>query len=341
MDRVFIIAEAGINHNGSVKIAKALIEAAAGAGCDAVKFQTFKTENIVTKNASKAKYQLENTGTSESQFQMLKKLELAPSDYEELFSFCDNKKIAFMSTPFDEESVDFLDGLGMEVFKIPSGEITNKYLIQKIAEKKKPVVLSTGMSYLEEVKKAVEWIGGVWKNLENKPQLTLLHCVSEYPVKMENVNLLAIKTLESTFGLPVGYSDHTIGIEMPVAAVSIGAKIIEKHFTLDKNMEGPDHKASLEPDELAAMVTAIRNIEKAMGDGLKRPTENELATRKVVRKSLVAARDIKAGEVIKESDILIKRPGDGLPPDMFEQIVNKKAGVDISKDSLFKKSHFR
>lgn len=339
----FIIAEAGVNHNGSIKLAKKLIDVAVDAEADAVKFQTFKADKVVTATASKAKYQIENTGTDETQFEMLKRLELSLGAHKELFSYCNKKNIIFMSTPFDEGSADMLDNLGMTIFKIPSGEITNKPLIQHIAGKKKPIILSTGMSYLGEVEKAINWVMGVWeneymgKNLSTHPPihpLTLLHCVSNYPAVIEDVNLSAMKTMEGAFGLPVGYSDHTPGIETPIAAVALGVKVIEKHFTLDKNMEGPDHKASLEPHELKAMVRAIRNIEKAMGDGIKKPSKNEEEMRNIARRSLVAARDIKSGETILSGDIAIKRPGNGILPEFIDMIIGRKAAKNIAKDSL-------
>jgi sialic acid synthase SpsE len=251
-----------------------------------------------------------------------------------------SKNIIFMSTPFDEESVDMLDNFGMSIFKIPSGEITNKPLIQHIARKKKPIILSTGMSYLGEVEKAINWINEMWDELDKKPELTLLHCVSNYPAEVEDSNLLAIKTMERAFGLPVGYSDHAPGIEISIAAVALGAEVIEKHFTIDRNMEGPDHKASLEPDELKTMVNAIRNVGKAMGNGIKRPTKNEEDTRNIARRSLVAARHIKAGETVTLNDISIKRPGIGIAPELIEQIINKIAKIDIKKDSLLEWDYF-
>ena len=336
----FIIAEAGVNHNGNIDIAKKLIDVAVDAGTDAVKFQTFKAEKLVTTTASKAKYQIENTGTSETQFEMLRRLELSMDVYKELFSYCNKKNIIFMSAPFDEGSADMLDNLGMNIFKIPSGEITNKPLIQHIAGKKKPIILSTGMSYLGEVEKAISWINEIWDELDKKPELTLLHCVSNYPAEVEDSNLLAIKTMEGAFGLPVGYSDHTPGIEISIAAVALGAKVIEKHFTIDRNMEGPDHKASLEPDELKTMVKAIRNVEKAIGNGIKRPTRNEEDTRNIARRSLVASRHIKAGETVRLNDISIKRPGIGIAPELIEQIINKVAQIDIKKDSLLEWDYF-
>jgi len=332
--KTFIIAEAGVNHNGSVETAIKLIDTAVEAGADAVKFQSFKAEKLVTQTAPKAKYQLENMGTSESQLEMLKKLELSLPAHKELFAYCSNKGIIFMSTPFDEESADMLDGLGMEIFKIPSGEITDKPLIQHIAAKQKPVILSTGMSYLGEVEKAIGWVYEIWNDLNEKPQLTLLHCVSNYPAKTEDSNLLAMKTMEIAFGLPVGYSDHTMGIEISIAAVAMGAKVIEKHFTLDRNMEGPDHKASLEPDELKEMVKGIRNVEKARGDGIKKPANNERKTKDITRRSLVATRNIKAGNILELDDIASKRPRGGILPEFKEVVIGMQVKRDISVDSV-------
>lgn len=334
--KTFIIAEAGVNHNGDLEIATKLIDVAVEAGADAVKFQTFKAERVVAKTASKAKYQIRNTGKDTSQFEMIRKLELSDTGFERLFNYCKEKNIVFMSTPFDEDSADWLDNLGMEMFKIPSGEITNKSLIQHIAAKIKPIILSTGMSYLGEVEKAIGWINEVWDKLEKRPQLTLLHSVSDYPAKMEDVNLNVIKTMATAFRLPVGYSDHTLGIEIPIAAVAMNARVIEKHFTLDRNMEGPDHKASLEPDELKAMVKAIRNVEKALGDGIKRPTRNEDDIRKVSRRSLVAARDIEEDETIALEDVAIKRPGAGILPEFKELIVGMQVKRNIKADTVIK-----
>ena len=349
--KVFIIAEAGVNHNGSVELAKRLIDAADDAGADAVKFQTFKTEKVVTLTAEKARYQSKNTGTEGSQFDMLKLLELTPDAFEELFSYCEEKKMVFMSTPFDEESADELDKLGMSMFKIPSGEITNKSLIQHIASKKTVIILSTGMSHLGEVEKAIGWINKVWATDKQsissrsthqlvKP-LTLLHCVSNYPARAEDVNLNAIKTMEVAFGLPVGYSDHTMGIEVANAAVAIGAKVIEKHLTLDRDMEGPDHKSSLGPEDFKAMVNAIRTIEKVMGDGIKRAAKSEIDTMNIARRSLVAARDIKAGETVQANDILIKRPGTGIPAEFKDKVVGMKSGCDINVDSVIRWEDFK
>jgi N-acetylneuraminate synthase len=334
--KTFIIAEAGVNHNGSLEIARKLIDVSVKAGADAVKFQTFRAGRLVTATASKADYQIGNMGTDESQFEMLEKLEISSEMHRELFSYCNKKDIIFMSTPFDEESVDLLDNLGMQILKISSGEITNKPLIQHIASKKKPVFLSTGMSYLEEVEKAIGWIDGIWNKLDKRPQLTILHCVSNYPAETEDVNLNAIKTMETAFGLPVGFSDHTMGIEAAIAATAIGARVIEKHFTLDRNMKGPDHKASLEPGELEAMVKAIRNVENAMGDGIKKPTKSEIGIMNTVRRSLVTARDIKSGERLSPNDILIKRPGTGIPAEFKDNIVGMQLESDISVDSVIK-----
>lgn len=334
--KTFIIAEAGVNHNGDIDTALRLVDMAKKAGADAIKFQTFKSERLVAFSTPKAKYQKANTGSNESQLEMLKRLELTNDNFKRLFSYCRKKGIFFISTPFDEKSADMLDRLGMNIFKIPSGEITNKPLIQHIATKNKPVILSTGMSYLNEVEKAVEWIYDIWNKSGFNQQLTLLHCVSNYPAHAEDVNLYAMNTLKTAFGLSVGYSDHTLGIEIPIAAVAIGAKVIEKHFTLDRNMKGPDHKASLEPDELKAMVKAIRNVEKAMGDGIKRPTEKEDETRIIARRSLVAKRDIKKGDVIRSGDIIIKRPGSGILPEFKDIIKGMKAGKNIKADSVIK-----
>ena len=350
-DRVFIIAEAGVNHNGSVEIAKRLIDAAVDTGADAVKFQTFKTEKVVTLTAEKAKYQFKNTGIGDSQFEMLKPLELPFEAFEELLSYCEERKIIFMSTPFDEESVDVLDRLGLSIFKIPSGEITNKPLIQHVASKKKVIILSTGMSHLGEVEKAIGWISKILaadKQSINdmsthqpvKP-LTLLHCVSNYPARAEDVNLNAIKTMEVAFGLPVGYSDHTMGIEVAIAAVAVGARVIEKHLTLDRDMEGPDHKASLEPNELKTMVNAIRTIEKTMGDGIKRAAKSEIDTMNIARRSLVAARNIKAGEIVLANDIIIKRPGTGIPAEFKDIIIGMQLESDINVDSVIRWKDFK
>lgn len=334
--RTFIIAEAGVNHNGDAKTAKRLVDAAVDAGADAVKFQTFKTENIVTKSADKAAYQKQGARESETQYQMLKKLELSFDAHRELFDYCLFKNIIFMSTAFDEQSADMLDELGMRIFKIPSGEITNKPLIKHVAAKCKPVILSTGMSTLGEVEKAVGWLKDVWDKKEKHPELTLLHCVSSYPAPPEEANLRAMRTMSDALGIQSGYSDHTLGIEIALAAVALGAAVIEKHFTLDRAMPGPDHKASLEPGEFGWMVSAIRNIESAIGDGIKRPTSAEIDTKAVARRSLVASRNIKSGEIIRIEDIAIKRPGTGIAPEYKDMVIGMRAGHDMAADSVIR-----
>jgi len=332
----FIIAEAGVNHNGDIRLAHKLVDAAKEAGADAVKFQTFKAENVVSKLADKAEYQKETTNSKESQYEMIKKLELSFEDFVKIKDYCDKKDIIFLSTPFDYESVGFLESL-VPLYKIGSGEITNLPFLEYVAKKGKPMILSTGMSTLGEVEEAVKTIINVTSSLP----LTLLHCVSNYPAKYEDVNLKAMLTLKEVFELPVGYSDHTLGIEIAIAAVALGAKVIEKHFTLDRGLPGPDHKASLEPDELKKMVKAIRNVEKALGSGIKKPAQSELKVMKVARRSLVAARDIRAGEVIKESDILIKRPETGILPKFKEIIIGMRLTRDVKKDNPFDWEDFK
>jgi len=349
-DKCFIIAEAGVNHNGDLALACKLVDAAVEAGVDAVKFQTFKTENVVSKNTEKAEYQKKTTDTGESQLEMLKKLELPFEDFKKIKKYCDKKGIVFLSTPFDYESVDFLESL-VPLYKIGSGEITNLPFLEYIAEKGKPIILSTGMSTLGEVEEAITTIINVNPSFfdtshlspltSHASPLTLLHCISNYPAEYEDVNLKAMLTLKEAFKLPVGYSDHTLGIEVAVAAVALGAKIIEKHFTLDRNLPGPDHKASLEPDELNAMVKAIRNVEKSLGDGIKRPAQSELQVMKVVRRSLVAKKDIRAGETVKESDMLVKRPATGIPPKFKEIVIGMKPTRSIKKDELFNWEDFK
>lgn len=324
MDKTFIIAEAGVNHNGSFELAKKLIDAAAEAGADCVKFQTFKADTIVSKSAKKADYQKKTTDAAESQYQMLKRLELSESDHRELQKYCRKKGIMFLSTPFDVDSIDFLDSLGLECFKIPSGEITNLPYLRKVNSKHKPVIMSTGMATLNEIKEAL----AVLKNCK----VSLLHCTTEYPCPFESVNLKAIQTMRGEFHVPVGYSDHTKGIEVPIAAVAMGAKIIEKHFTLDRNMEGPDHKASLEPDELKAMVAAIRHIEAALGTGEKEPAECEKKNIAIARKSIVAKRAIKKGEILTEENLTVKRPGDGISPMKWDEVVGTVAERDYAED---------
>lgn len=326
-NHTYIIAEAGVNHNGDINLAYKLIDAAKKCGVDCIKFQTFKTENLVTKTAKKAEYQVENTKNNDSQFAMLKKLELSYDDFKSLKEYCDKIDIEFMSTPFDNDSVDLLEKLNMKTYKISSGDITNKPFLEYVASKNKPIILSTGMCTMDEVQDAVSWI----EKAGNK-QITLLHCTSNYPTPYSDVNMNAMITLDNAFPYPTGYSDHTKGIIIPIMAVSMGAVVIEKHFTLDKNMEGPDHKASLDVNELREMVKAIRDIESAKGSGEKQPAESELSTREVARKSIVAAREIKKGHVITREDLCLKRPGDGILPKEIDKIIGKTAVTNIDED---------
>jgi len=323
----FIIAEAGVNHNGSVKSTKKLIDVAKDAEADAVKFQTFKAENVVIKNAEKAEYQ--KTAKEESQYEMIKKLELTNEDFKELSDYTQKKGILFLSSPFDKESVDLLYELDVPAFKVGSGEITNFPLLKHIAKKEKPIILSTGMATLGEVEEALNVTrnGGV-------EDVILLHCVSNYPARIEDVNLRAMETLKHAFKLPVGFSDHSLGITVPIAAVALGACVIEKHFTLDRNLPGPDHKASLEPDELKEMVKAIRDVEKALGNGIKKPTKEEDKIKKIARRSIVAKIDIPKGTIIAEDMLDVKRPGTGIEPKYIDMIVGKKAKIDIKKEDL-------
>lgn len=329
MNKVYVIAEAGVNHNGSFELAKQMVLEAKKAGADAVKFQTFTAENLVTKYAKKARYQKETTDASQTQYQMLKKLELSYGDYCGLKALCESVKIDFLSTPFDLTSIELLEDLGVMRYKIPSGEITNYPYLLRIAKTHKPVILSTGMSTLEEVKETVE----VLKKY-GVPEIVLLHCNTEYPTPVEDVNLKAICTLSDKFHLQTGYSDHTLGIEIPIAAAVMGARIIEKHFTLDKTMEGPDHKASLEPGEFASMVKAIRNVEKAMGSGVKEPSVSETSNIVIARKSIVALKKIHKGEVFSEENITTKRPGNGISPMKWLNVIGKTASRDFEEDEL-------
>lgn len=328
MFKTYIIAEAGINHNGNLGIAKKLVDAAVKSGADAVKFQTFKTENMVTGYAKKAKYQEDTTGTG-SQFQMLKKLELSFDDHNILNKYCKEQGITFLSTPFDSESVNLLEKLNIPLYKISSGDLTNLPLLDHIARLKKPMIISTGMCGLGEVEKAINAIHDA-----GNFDITLLHCTSNYPTMYSDVNLNAMNTLKNAFKLPVGYSDHTLGIEVAIAAVAMGAKIIEKHFTIDNTFEGPDHKASLEPRELKQLVQSIRNIESALGDGVKKCRENEKSTRDVARKSIVASAVIKKGQVITIDQITFKRPGYGVSPELLNRIVGRTASCNISLDEI-------
>lgn len=330
MSKIFVIAEAGVNHNGSPEIARKMIDAAVEAGADAVKFQTFKADSLVRKDAQKAAYQQNNAADkSESQYEMLKKLELTEVVHRELIDYCKAKGIMFLSTPFDTDSIRMLVECGISIMKVPSGEITNYPYLREIARTGKPVIMSTGMCELQEVKDAVRVLKESGSN-----EITLLHCNTEYPTPMQDVNLRAMCTLKEELGLPVGYSDHTQGIEVPIAAAAMGAVVIEKHFTLDRNMEGPDHKASLEPEELRAMVQAIRNIEVAMGDGIKRPSASEMKNRDVARKSIVAKMNIRKGEVFTEENLTAKRPGNGISPMQWNDVIGLKADKDYEQDEM-------
>lgn len=320
---VLIIAEAGVNHNGSLEFAKQLIDKAVEAGVDIIKFQTFKSEKLVSKAAKQAEYQQRNIGKKdEGQLAMLKKLELSQADHEELIAYCNEKNIRFFSTAFDMDSIDYLHSLNMGLWKIPSGEITNYPYLRKIAQYKEPVILSTGMCELADIEAALNvlLVFGV-----KKEQITILHCNTEYPTPFADVNLKAMLEIGDKFNVQIGYSDHTKGIEVPIAAVALGATVIEKHFTLDKNMEGPDHKASLEPEELKAMVSAIRNIEQAIGTGHKTISESERKNIEIARKSIVAARPIKAGELFTEENLTVKRPGNGINPMRWNDVVGTRA----------------
>ncbi|MDD5006811.1 MAG: N-acetylneuraminate synthase [Syntrophorhabdaceae bacterium] len=329
--RTYIIAEAGVNHNGNIDIAKRMIDAAARAGADAVKFQTFVPEEIACGNAPKAEYQKRTTGDKGSQFDMLRRLALDADGHRKLLGYCSRKGIDFLSSPFDMQSIDLLNDLGLAMFKIPSGEITNLPYLQKIGGMKKKIIMSTGMADMKEIDRALKVLikAGTAKN-----NITLLHCNTEYPTPFEDVNLLAMTAMKKRFGVKVGYSDHTPGIEVPVAAVALGAEVIEKHFTLDRKMKGPDHKASLEPKELEAMVVAIRNIEKTLGNGIKRPSPSEIKNRAIARKSIVASMDIKKGEAFSEENITTKRPGTGIDPMMWYKVIGKKAKRNFRMDEL-------
>lgn len=320
---VLIIAEAGVNHNGDINQAKALIDAAADAGADLVKFQTFSADKIVSKTAKKAVYQQKNTESGDlSQYQMLKKLELSGATHHELIQYCNQRGIEFFSTAFDTDGVDFLEKLGFERFKVPSGEITNYPYLKRIAELKKPVILSTGMANLGEIETALQVLTS--EGLSRK-DITVLHCNTEYPTPMQDVNLKAMLTIQHAFGVQVGYSDHTLGIEVPIAAAALGASVIEKHFTIDRNLPGPDHRASLEPEELKAMVRAIRNIESAIGGhGRKEPSPSETPNKAVARKSLHLICTVQQNEVLEEKHLMPLRPGDGISPMQWKSIIGRK-----------------
>lgn len=332
MNHVTVIAEAGVNHNGSIELAKQLVDKAVEAGVDFIKFQTFKAANLVTKKARQAEYQKNNIGGGDdSQYQMLKNLELTQEEHFELIEYCKQKGVRFFSTAFDFDSIEFLDSLHLGLWKIPSGEITNYPYIKKIAQKQGEVILSTGMSTSEDIQNAVDVL---LKWGKTKDQITILHCNTEYPTPFEDVNLRAMLSIKEHFGTQVGYSDHTRGIEVPIAAVALGATVIEKHFTLDRNMPGPDHKASLEPDELKAMVSAIRNIEKALGSSEKKVTDSERKNIAVARKSIVAARNISEGEIFTEENLTVKRPGTGVSPMRWEEVLGTTAIRDFQEDEL-------
>ncbi len=328
-DKVFIIAEAGVNHNGSIKLAKKLIDVAVDSGADAVKFQTFKAENLVSKNTEKAEYQKKTTDASESQFDMIKTLELDIETHKELIAYCQEKSIIFLSTPFDHDSINLLSDLGLGIFKIPSGEITNLPYLRHIGSLKKQVILSTGMSTLQEVGDALDVLINAGTL---KANITVLHANTMYPTPMEDVNLNAMLTIQKEFDVAIGYSDHTLGIEVDIAAVAMGATVIEKHFTLDKTMDGPDHKASLEPKELKSMVRAIRNIEKAMGSFEKIPSPSESVNIDVARKSIVASQSIRKGDKLSNKNITTKRPGTGINPMKWDEIIATSAKKDYRMD---------
>ncbi len=330
MSRVLIIAEAGVNHNGDFKIAKKMVEKAKTCGADIVKFQTFIPKKLASKHAPMAKYQKENLGVDELQEKMLSKLTLKQDEYAELSDYCKKIGIGFLSTPFEIDSIHFLSDL-VDVWKIPSGEITDYPYLVEIAKTRKDVILSTGMSTMEEISDAFEVL-----RTNGTPKITILHCTTNYPTPMKDVNLRAMLTLKKQFNCPVGYSDHTKGIEVPIAAVSLGAEVIEKHFTLDCKMDGPDHKASLEPDELSLMVKSIRNIELALGSGIKLPTESEIANIPIVRKSIIAKKRIKQGELLTEDNITTKRPGTGINPMRWNEVLGTKAVKDFEEDELIK-----
>jgi N,N'-diacetyllegionaminate synthase len=325
----FIIAEAGVNHNGDLEVGKRLVEAASRAGADAVKFQSFKAERVVSASAPKADYQLRDTDPAESQLGMLRRLELSPNAQRELRAHCEKEGVHFLSTPFDEKSTDLLDGLGVRAFKIGSGEITNWPFLESVGRKGKPVILSTGMSYLSEVDEAVR----VLRHAGCK-QVILLHCVSDYPADPAEINLRGMRTLEAAFRVPVGFSDHTLGVEVALAAVALGACVIEKHFTLDRDLPGPDHRASLVPEELRRMIAAIRTVERALGDGVKRPAQAELKNRVAVRRSLVVVKDIPEGTVLQSDMLGALRPATGISPTLMGFVVGRKARHAIRAGQL-------
>jgi len=332
---VFIIAEAGVNHNGSVELAKQLIDVASNSGADAVKFQTFKAENLVAKDTQKAEYQKQTTDASESQFDMIKKLELDVEAHKELIAYCQEKDIMFLSTPFDHESIDLLSDLGLKIFKIASGEITNLPYLRHVGSLDKQVILSTGMSNLKEVGDALNILINAGTSKDN---ITVLHANTMYPTPMEDVNLNAMLTIQKEFDVAVGYSDHTLGIEVDIAAVAMGASCIEKHFTLDRAMDGPDHRASLEPEELKEMVDSIRNIEKALGSSEKKPSQSESVNIDIARKSIISKTDINKGDILDENNLCVKRPGNGISPMRWNEVIGTIAIKDYKKDTLIEKN---
>jgi N,N'-diacetyllegionaminate synthase len=334
MSHVFVIAEAGVNHNGSLDLALQLVDAAKASGADAVKFQTFRADQLATRSAHKAPYQERTTEDSESQFEMLQRLQLDASAHQRLIHHCRNVGIQFLSSPFDTQSADLLATMDVPLYKVPSGEITNLPFLQHLARKNRPLILSTGMSTLGEVEEAVQVL-----QVAGAIQLTLLHCVTEYPAPYADVNLRAMQTLKSAFGLPVGYSDHTSGIEIAIAAVALGAEVIEKHFTLDRSLPGPDHSASLEPGELRQMVTAIRHVEAALGTGIKAPAPSELPNMSVARKSVVASRTLPTGHQLAIGDLEIKRPGNGLAPKLLSTLIGRTLRSSVAKDEIIKWDH--
>lgn len=335
---VFIIAEAGVNHNGSLKTAKKLIDVAADSGANSVKFQTFKSENLVSKSAKLADYQKINSGNKTTQFDMIKKLELDINAHKELINYCKTKNIIFLSTPFDHDSIDLLNSLKLKIFKIPSGEITNKPYLEHIGGLKKEVILSTGMATLDEVKQAIDilQISGTSKNM-----ITVLHANTEYPTPFVDVNLRAMVTIGKKFQIKYGYSDHTLGIDIPIAATALGASVIEKHFTLDRDMPGPDHKASLEPDDLYKMVNSIRSVEIALGSDIKQPSPSEIKNICITRKSIHLRKDIKAGTILTKDYLCMKRPGDGISPMDIDTCIGKVIKNDLPADTKLKREDFK
>jgi N,N'-diacetyllegionaminate synthase len=331
MSKVIIIAEAGVNHNGSIELAKQLVDKAAETGADYVKFQTFIAEKIISRHAPKATYQIENTQSTESQLDMVKKLELSEKDHWLLQEYCLQKGIGFLSTPFDFKSVELIKRMGITIGKIPSGEIVNLPYLREMARNFPDLIVSTGMASMEEVVNAVNILV---ENGASKGRITILHCNTEYPTPMKDVNLRAMITMRDELGIKIGYSDHTLGIEIPIAAVTLGATVIEKHFTLNKQMKGPDHAASLDPEELSSMVAAIRNIEVALGDGIKKPSESEIKNIGIVRKSIVAGRNISKGEVLSEDNLEVKRPGTGLSPMEWDRVIGTAASRDFQQDEI-------